>query len=187
MSSKAIRAQGFTLIELAITIIILAVLAAIAIPKFVNFREDAEISRVKAIAAAYQEAVSFVQIRYQLLGLSQNMANIEGFADDSVDVNPSGFPLGIDKNKTMSQPHNIGKGQNGCVSLWKVLLINPPSISRNDDGSDFQSYRHRGDEGFNSQCSYVLRSLGDDKSYQLADMVINYDAEKGKVTTIFRN
>ncbi|GIC75692.1 prepilin-type N-terminal cleavage/methylation domain-containing protein [Moritella sp. F3] len=187
MTSKAVRAQGFTLIELAITIIILAVLAAVAIPKFVNFREDAEISRVKAIAAAYQEAVSFVQIRYQILGLSQNMANIEGFADDNVDVNPSGFPLGIDKNVAMSQPHNIGKGQKGCQSLWEVLLINPPSVSFEDGNSDFQSYRHKGEEGYNSQCSYVLRSLGDTESYKLAAMVINYDAEKGKVTTIFRD
>ncbi|NQZ51661.1 MAG: prepilin-type N-terminal cleavage/methylation domain-containing protein, partial [Moritella sp.] len=132
MTSQSRTTNGFTLIELAITIIILAVMAATAIPKFLNFREDAEISRVKAIAAGYQQAVSFVQIRYQVLGKSDYMVDIPGYGSGKLDVNPSGFPIGINKGNNqgvMINPHNIGKRQQGCVSLWEELLVNPPSVS----------------------------------------------------------
>lgn len=50
--------KGFTLIELIITIVIIGVLAAVAIPKFQNLSSDAEQGVAAGVAAALASATS---------------------------------------------------------------------------------------------------------------------------------
>lgn len=50
--------KGFTLIELIITIVIIGVLAAVAIPKFQNLSGDAEVGVAAGVGAAIASATS---------------------------------------------------------------------------------------------------------------------------------
>lgn len=174
---------GFTLIELVVVILVLGILAVTIASKFIDFRRDGEIARVKAVAASFKQSLTFAHTKWQIIGGSEPMNDLPGFAGGVLDMNSQGYPIGIDKRSPMGAPNNIGRGEQGCVSLWNALLTEPPSISLSDidNGSDFQAYRHRAEinPDAQSQCTYVLRTLGDTQGYQDAEIVIKYDSVTG--------
>lgn len=173
------RNKGFTLIELVVVVIVLAILAIIAAPKFLDLKRDAVISDVKATAASFQQSLTFINTRWQIIGKKQSMNDMPGFANNDLDINDLGYPLGTDKGNPMGQPKNVGRGNAGCVDLWNALLENPPSVSLNNDGSDYQAYRHQNSAGDQALCTYVLRTLGDTAGRNSADIKIVYDSVAG--------
>jgi MSHA pilin protein MshA len=85
--------RGFTLIELIVVIVILGILAATALPRFINVSSDARGAAVEGIAGALRSAVALAQARYMATG--SNTATTVDMNGTSVTVNAgTGTPVG---------------------------------------------------------------------------------------------
>ncbi len=80
---------GFTLIELVIVIVILGILAAVAIPKYEDMREQARVATIKGQLGSIRSAIAIQYARNALSGTTA-FPTLDGtiFADGRVPKEP---------------------------------------------------------------------------------------------------
>jgi MSHA pilin protein MshA len=113
--------SGFTLIELVIVIVILGILAAVAIPKYEDMREQARVATVKGQLGSIRSAIAIQYARNALNG-NATFPTLDGtiFADGRVPVEPVNNSSAV---KTTPGIDGAGGWQyNGTTGIVKVNL-----------------------------------------------------------------
>ena len=114
------RQTGFTMIELIVVIIILGVLSAVALPKFVNMRGDAEQASADGIAGA---AAAAMNLNYSGCALTNNVATANKCVTIATCAGVGGLLQGGLDTRYTAAPNAVGVdvgATNSATALCKV-------------------------------------------------------------------
>ncbi|BDM65624.1 hypothetical protein NFHSH190041_30760 [Shewanella sp. NFH-SH190041] len=107
------QSSGFTLIELVVVIIILGILAVTAVPKFLNFKEDAIAATYSGYMAVLKDGMKLAKSRWYLDG-KQSPVEVNGV---QMYFTSKGVPKAVGTNTTGDTTNAAN-----CAAIWNALV-----------------------------------------------------------------
>ncbi len=114
--------QGFTLIELIVVIVILGILAAFAIPRFVNLQNDARRSVLQGVSGSLQAASALVYSKSLVTGSTASSSSNVNIGQGVVIATAFGYPTANAVSQALQNLTNVSTNNNG--TFWPTSAGN---------------------------------------------------------------
>ena len=180
------RQTGFSLVELVIVVVVLGLLAAVALPRFIDITDQAEDAASEGVAGGFASAVGITRAQWEVEGRPGTSIGRVVLDGQYVNVNAYGYPSG--------QQGQAPTGMNAtrCLNVFNEILQSPPpAVLRSASTADLQDARYAVDVSGGTGGSLVIPGGTDitslDECYyvQLAtldasNMPASFDGSQGK-------
>jgi len=165
------KQTGFTIIELVVVIALLGILAAVALPRFINVTGDAHNAAVKGAAGGFAAGVALAKAKAVVENAASG-ATVSLDANTDVIVNGTGYPIA---NTGSPNPLNLSAAN--CVQVWDSVLqgSRPVASTGSGTGIDYDA------TGSGTDCTFEYR-VENTEVNPAVDRVITYESDTGNVT-----
>jgi MSHA pilin protein MshB len=188
---KRNKQKGFTIIELVVVILLLGILTATALPRFMDVENQAHAAVVDAVRAGMVTSAGLFRAQWYAEGQPAYPAEVADY-DDMV-AYTTGYPLGEGSDTVDT---SVMKSSENCLEIYEnfIQLAGRPSIDTvasdaaaltaadiTSSTTDFLAYVDTSTKTTSRQCRFVYTGQFTDAA-SAALPVLLYDAATGNVT-----